>query len=189
MFCYLRLHYLYQKCISFCMFSPHVAAAAAMLNCRHLVKTSFACSMLIRAWQEVLKSLFVCFYMNINRRYLLSKMFYVPHFKIRTSSKNKNQDREIFPSNEQPCREVRHHPLTCVQSLLIVTVYLILELFFLVCMYGPVACDCADQLCSVSLNPCKLSSAVATTPSLSLAYRTARFRLLLQVSVAVWQQC
>lgn len=39
-----------------------------------------------------------------------------------------------------------------IRSLWVVTVYPLLELWR--CVYEPVACECADQLCRVSLNPC-----------------------------------
>lgn len=55
------------------------------------------------------------------------------------------------------------------------------------CKYQPADGDCADQLCSVGLNPRNYRyPQQAQQHPLSLAYRIARFRLLLWVSVAVW---
>lgn len=76
---------------------------------------------------------------------------------------------------------LRYHPVTKVQSLAIVTVCLLLDLLSL----GVHVWACGLWLCRPALQcqfePLRLplSSAVATTPSLSLAYRIARFRLLL----------
>lgn len=88
----------------------------------------------------------------------------------------------------------RQAPLAHTQPLATLTVSFLLRLYCVYdlppfgCVHGPaLAVTARTSLGGVEALRAALSAAVVTTPSLSLAYRTARFRLLLWVSVAVWQ--